>query len=199
MADWEMEDGDDLRRDLYKLTMTDEWSKVVEMYRENTYDAPKTTINKLGDTALHVAVSMAPDSIVEQLVRIISDFRRDHSILRSKNNEGNTPLHVAASSGRFYICFYLANADPFSRYVPNNLGESPLFLAAFHGHKAIFLRLKNLKADPDSPDRVPNPDLHPLPQPDPSLQTTNPYVRKDDETILHCAIRWEYLGEHFLA
>ena len=239
MGDMVKED-DSLAIELYRNTMTGQWKKVVEMYEEHQIKAISAKINASGDTALHVAVSVAPDKDAQQLVRVIKGWYDEEvkkvkdwydeeidkikdkryklyedflekkfyedinvydkkvekeitDILESavgiKNNEGNTPLHVAASAQRISICFLLI--DSFNSIQPlgmhNNCGESPLFLAAFHGHKDIFLFLnvsillgnsKFLNTDSES--------INPA------------YLRwTDGETILHCAIRWEYFGEHF--
>ncbi|KAM3736613.1 hypothetical protein ACB098_10G177300 [Castanea mollissima] len=155
MGDIDKED-DSLAIELSRNTMTGQWKKVVEMYEYHKIKAFSAKINTSGDTALHVAVSMASDKVAQQLVRVIKDWydtevnkaeKEIADILESavwiKNNEGNTPLHVAASAQRISICFLLIRS--FNSIQPlgmqNNRGESPLFLAAFHGHKNTFLFL----------------------------------------------------------
>ncbi|KAM3688741.1 hypothetical protein ACJW31_10G173900 [Castanea mollissima] len=198
MGDIDKED-DSLAIELSKNTMTGQWKKVVEMYEKHKIKAFSAKINTSGDTALHVAVSIASDKDAQQLVRVIKDWydtevkkaeKEITDILESavwiKNNEGNTPLHVAASAQRISICFLLIRS--FNSIQPlgmqNNRGESPLFLAAFHGHKNIFLCLHvffllgNSNTDSKSIDPA--------------------YLRCfDGETILHCAIRWEYFDMAF--
>ena len=176
--------------DLYKNTMTGEWGNIVKMYEEQKFSAIYARINSSGDTALHVAVSIAPEEIVQQLIRVIT--LHSEPSLRLTNYEGNTPLHVAASAGRLNICILLAKVDVFSELTNlevhqdpfrNKLGETPLFLAAFHGYKPIFLYLHSLLLEASDKD----------------LESVNPaYRRNDGETALHCAIRWEYFGEYFL-
>ncbi|KAM4075518.1 hypothetical protein ACB094_10G175700 [Castanea mollissima] len=197
MGDMDKED-DSLAIELYKNTMTGQWTKVVEMYEEHQFKAISAKINSSGDTALHVAVSIASDKDAQQLVRVIKDWydtevkkaeKEISDILESavwiKNNEGNTPLHVAASAQRISICILLIRSfNSFqSLGMHNNRGESPLFLAAFHGHKFtflclhIFFLLGNSNTDSKSIDPA--------------------YLRCfDGETILHCAIRLEYFGIH---
>ncbi|KAM4087427.1 hypothetical protein ACJW30_10G176800 [Castanea mollissima] len=197
MGDVDKED-DSLAIELSRNTMTGQWEKVVEMYERHKIKAFSSKINTSGDTALHVAVSMASDKVAQQLVRVIKDWYDEEvkkrekeitDILESavwiKNSEGNTPLHVAASAQRISICFLLIRS--FNSVQPlgmhNNRGESPLFLAAFHGHKNtflclhIFFLLGNSNTDSKSIDPA--------------------YLRCfDGETILHCAIRLEYFGIH---
>ena len=168
--------------------MTGEWEKVVEMYERHQIIAISARINTSGDTALHVAVSMAPEDMVDKLVRVITKYSEFG--LWTKNNKGNTPLHVAATTRRFFICVLLAEKLEKSEVqglvledlFRNNAGESPHFLAASHGQKPNFLCLQYfLGGSPDSNHS----------------QSNSFYRRNDGETILHCAIRWEHFGEHF--
>uniref|UniRef100_A0A2N9I3Q8 PGG domain-containing protein n=1 Tax=Fagus sylvatica TaxID=28930 RepID=A0A2N9I3Q8_FAGSY len=130
---------------------------------------PPTTINMSGDTAFHVAVSVAPDHFVEELINII--FREPSSTQRmTSNKEGNTPLHVASSSGRLGICMRLAQSDKSLGAVRNRLGESPLFLAAFHGHKEIFLGLYGLCCAPNNNSHADQTPSAAYPILDPSLE-----------------------------
>ncbi|KAF3958751.1 hypothetical protein CMV_016374 [Castanea mollissima] len=174
---------DELALNLYKNTMTGEWKKVVETYEQHQLSAIDARINKSGDTAFHVAVSIAPEEKVQQLVRVITGV--SELGLWTKNNKGNNPLHVAASTGRLNICILLAKAPQdldiedlvIKDLFRNNVGESPLFLAAFHGYKPIFLYLHLLLLKASDTD----------------IKSIDPaYRRNDGETALHCAIRWEY-------
>ncbi|KAM4075525.1 hypothetical protein ACB094_10G176200 [Castanea mollissima] len=169
--------------------MTGDWGKIVEMYKQHTLSAIEARINTSGDTALHVAVSIAPEHIVKELIQLITNIWEP--LLRVENKEGNTPLHVAASTGRLNICILLAaKHDRFSEVKDvvvkelfrNKAGESPLFLAAFHGNRQIFLYLHLLLLKASDKD----------------LKSIDPaYRRNDGETALHCAIRWEYFDLAF--
>ena len=182
-------DHDELALNLNKNTMTGDWGMVVEMYKQHTLSAIEARINTSGDTALHVAVSIAPEEKVQQLVHVIIGV--SELGLWRKNNKGNTPLHVAASTGRLNICILLAaKLDEFlevkdpavQEFFRNNAGESPLFLAAFHGNRQIFLYLHWLLLEAS----------------DTNLKSIDPaYRRNDGETALHSAIMWEYFGKHF--
>ncbi|KAL4604627.1 hypothetical protein ACB092_10G204700 [Castanea dentata] len=199
MGDMDKED-DSLAIELYKNTMTGQWTKVVEIYEKHQFKAFSAKINSSGDTALHVAVSIASDKEAKELIRVIKDWydtevkkveKEITHILESavwiKNNEGNTPLHVAASARRISICILLIRSfNSFQSVLGmhNNRGESPLFLAAFHGHKNIFLCLHVFFLQGNS-----NTDSESI---DPA------YLRcTDGETILHCAIRLEYFDLAF--
>ncbi|KAM3736622.1 hypothetical protein ACB098_10G177700 [Castanea mollissima] len=176
-------DGE-LALNLYRNTMTGNWESIVEMYKLHTFAAISARINSSRDTALHVAVSIAPENIVIELIRVISQI--SELVLLIKNDEGNTPLHVAASTGRLKICILLATlVSGFSEIrdledkdlFRNKVGETPLFLAAFHGYKPIFLYLHMALLEATDTD----------------LKSVDPgYRRNDGETALHCAIKWEY-------
>ena len=73
MGEIDKED-DSLAIELYRNTMTGQWNKVVEMYKEHQIKAISAKINTSGDTALHVAVSIASDKEAQQLVRVIKDW-----------------------------------------------------------------------------------------------------------------------------
>nr|POE66721.1 ankyrin repeat-containing protein itn1 [Quercus suber] len=98
---------------------------------------------------------------------------------------------MTASTGRLNICILLAaKYDSFSEVKDlvvkelfrNKAGESPLFLAAFHGNRQIFLYLHFLLLKASDKD----------------LKSIDPaYRRNDGETALHCAIRWEYFDLAF--
>ncbi|KAM4075529.1 hypothetical protein ACB094_10G176600 [Castanea mollissima] len=177
---------DELARDLFKNALAGKWPEVVKLYKEHGISAISATINTAGDTAFHIAVSIAEEDIVEKLVHLIADIWE--SGLWIKNNDGNTPLHVAASTGKLRICSLIAVYFDFrpSSDARNKAGESPLFLAAFYGHKVTFLRLQTLLSSTFNEE------------PDTGTTTINPFYRRNDgETILHCVIRWEYFDLAF--
>ncbi|KAL4642429.1 hypothetical protein ACB092_02G017500 [Castanea dentata] len=170
--------NDGLASNLYISIVTEKWRKVVNLYKEHGISAITSKINTTGDTAFHLAVSMAPQHIVEKLLEIMKSLE---SGLRVTNNEGNTPLHVAASSGKLETSILLAKFDGFLGGVLNNRGESPLFSATYHGKKEIFLYLHHI--------------LHPETSRD--IKDTSLYRRNDGDTILHSAISREYFDLAF--
>ena len=172
--------------DLYNQIMLGEWEKVVENYRNNFYFVHDYMLNKLEETALHLAVSHGPENIVEDLVQIISQqgsvsqrgsIQVKEFILRITNNQGNNPLHLAATTGSLRKCICIAEALPSLGNLRNQMGESPLFLAALHGKTDIFLCLHHICSG--------------------ELDDNSYYRRKGGETILHCAIKRECWGKHF--
>ncbi|KAK1578695.1 hypothetical protein Q3G72_032432 [Acer saccharum] len=108
-----------------------------------------TNKNFEGDTAVHVAIKAG---ILDTTQVLVSRSRADDTLLKIKNNEGNTPLHEAltlvlqASMNRLtakeiveleaLVC-YLVTIDPEVCYLQNNAGKSPLYLAVESGNKQI--------------------------------------------------------------
>ncbi|CAL5427611.1 unnamed protein product [Camellia sinensis] len=67
--------------------------------------------------------------------------------LTIKNERGNTPLHLAAASGSFEMCYWIAIKHPNLIFIRNNEKMNPLFLAALNGKKDAFLCLDNLSSN----------------------------------------------------
>ena len=101
-----------LVEDLYNQIIFGEWETVVEIYRKN-YDLFRNhKLNKLGETALHLAVSHGPENIVEDHVQIISQQGSIEEVLTKKNYQGNNPVHLAAATGSLRKCICIAEAHP---------------------------------------------------------------------------------------
>ena len=54
-------------------------------------------------------------------------------LLRAKNAEQNTALHLAVKHGHYDIVVLLITEDPVLTLITNDAGESPLFLAVDRG------------------------------------------------------------------
>jgi ankyrin repeat protein len=170
--------SDDIKTELFQMARKGEWDEVVGTYESKTL-AHKAIITKSGDTALHIAVSDGQEEKVKQLVDIlISNGEEGKQALKMKNEQGNTPLHVAASMGSVGMCECIAQVDPSLVGARNEDSETPFFLAALHGKKEAFLCLLGICGRDAGYD----------------------YSRKknDGETILHCAIAGDHFGEHYL-
>ena len=136
---------------LSQMASKGEWNEVVNIYR-NIPEAHKAIINRSGDTVLHRAVSDGKEEIVEQLIaEIISPGGGGKVALEIKNNQGDTPLHVAVSKGNVRMCKCIAQAYPSLVGVGNLNRETPIFLAALHDKKDIFLRLLKVVEGDDTP------------------------------------------------
>ena len=160
----------------YKKIRSRQWAEVFNIYRDS-FDQAHKVMAMLRETVLHLVIAHGSEDIVEELVKIIDDNKdRFQNVLQYKNNQGNTPLHVAASTGSLSTCVWIAEADPSMGSERNKEGKSPLFLAALLGRTEVFLKLHHICK---------------------SHLGTSYYRKEDGETILHCAIKREYWGEHF--
>ncbi|XP_057964682.1 uncharacterized protein LOC131155503 isoform X2 [Malania oleifera] len=166
------------RKYLFKCAMGGQWLEVVALYSaDDAEEIQSGKITRAGDTALHLAVADGQEEIVDQLVSRLKDPPKALSV---QNNQGNTPLHLAASMGSVPMCFYIADQRAGDLVAKrNNDGETPYFLAALNGKKDAFLCLHFLLGETDE-DRMNN-----------GLK----YARRSDgDTILHCAIAGEHFG-----
>ncbi|RDX69120.1 hypothetical protein CR513_51808, partial [Mucuna pruriens] len=161
-----------------EYTLEGKWEKVIDIYYK--FPASHTAkINESVGTALHVAVDLDEERVVQELVNAIitrAVERQSAKIeaLEIGNERGDTPLHVAAARGFAKICKWIIGMNKERIYLAsrkNKHGETPLFQAAINWKKKAFAYLSHI-----SGHSAPLQDL----------------VRGNGDTILHCAIRREY-------
>ncbi|KAA8527931.1 hypothetical protein F0562_035200 [Nyssa sinensis] len=163
--------------DLFEIAMRGEWNKVVEVYRSNRF-AREAKLTKLGDTALHIAVTDGDEDIVQIMVESIP--KEDASgILNLKNGRENTALHLAAALGNKAICQCIGSKDPKVINARNVEGETPLFVAVRNGKQEAFLCLHELYNN--------------------GKRETDymPCRKHNGDTVLHSAISGEYFSLAF--
>ncbi|KAJ6957798.1 hypothetical protein NC653_039692 [Populus alba x Populus x berolinensis] len=92
-----------------------------------------TRKNFLGDNALHLAARARRFDTIQNLVNHVKiDPHKTlelASLLRMKNNKGNTPLHDAVIKGCQEVACFLLNEDLEVSYHKNKEDKSPLYLA----------------------------------------------------------------------
>lgn len=169
------------KKKLFIYAIKGRWNNVIEMYKEDRR-LQEVKITRMGDTALHIAVSYGLEDVVRQMVDIMYA-----SALKIQNNgDKNTVLHIAASMGNLKMCVIIAEKDPLLVDVRNINGETPMFLAALHGRKQVFLWLHFIRNSPTNS----------------SSSSSSPYYgncrRNDGNTILHCAIDGDHFGIYLL-
>ncbi|XAR56647.1 hypothetical protein NMG60_11037209 [Bertholletia excelsa] len=134
---------------------------VAEIYKRQ--QSLITQQNLDGDTVLHVASRAGHLSIISFLVEELlslshGDIENRHDngmgVLRIKNKANNTVLHEAVRNHHVRVVKYLVSVDPAVACSDNNLGESPLYLAARDGMLEIVNHM--LMATPSSTHRVLN-------------------------------------------
>ncbi|KAK0606701.1 hypothetical protein LWI29_003040 [Acer saccharum] len=100
-------------------------------------------VNAQGDTPLHFAAKFEHIAIVDVLIKLARAQRDQESesrigavrqMLRMTNNKGNTALHEAMQyKGVRSLVKILVKEDPDFLYSANNIGETPLYIAAETG------------------------------------------------------------------
>ncbi|KAL2322622.1 hypothetical protein Fmac_027001 [Flemingia macrophylla] len=153
------------------------WDYVIPAYKNNG-DFHKIKINESRGTALHVAVNDGMVGLVDILVGVILEHEvggvlGDDSALRSTDERGDTPLHLAASRGFISMCKCIIGEGGERKdliKVLNKKGESPLFKAVLTGQTKTFVYLY-----------------------DASIGLNVPLANNDGDTILHYAIWRELL------
>ncbi|MED6155105.1 hypothetical protein PIB30_002315 [Stylosanthes scabra] len=155
-------------KQLFQICMEGRWDEVVEIYNKDKRTHTERITRSGGDSALHLAVTDGQEDVVSQLVELI--VRENKEALRIQNKRKNTALHLAASMGTNNMVRVIAHADPSLVSVRNVDGETPLFLAAFHGRKEAFMILHFVSLQLGTPINYSN------------------CRRNDGDTILHSTI-----------
>ncbi|KAG6739608.1 hypothetical protein POTOM_057210 [Populus tomentosa] len=89
-------------------------------------------VNFLGDNTLHLAARAGRFDTIQNLVNHVKNHHRTlelASLLRMKNNKGNTPLHDAVIKGCREVACFLLYEDLEVSYHKNKEDKSPLYLA----------------------------------------------------------------------
>ncbi|XVF32517.1 hypothetical protein REPUB_Repub17cG0089400 [Reevesia pubescens] len=169
-------DSRNIEKDLFRSATRGKWNAFLRIYKiYPTVHVAK--IDGSGNTALHIAVSNIQEAIVEELVGLVSAQGEPRKALEIRNEQGNTPLHVAASLGNVRMCECIVQADLLLLEIQNNVGETPLFVAALHGKKDAFLCLNAYCRN--------------------KKEGYSYCRRKDGENVLHCAISGNYFDLAF--
>ncbi|KAL4604541.1 hypothetical protein ACB092_10G200200 [Castanea dentata] len=154
---------------LYPSAVKGEWEEVLKICGKKLFLSTAPIINSL-DTVFHLAISDDRKVIFEKLLQLLpQESLGIASALRRKNKKGNNLLHIAASVGSVTMCSLIIRISKSMINTYNNEGESPLFVAALHGHKEAFLYLHS--------ECGPNEHY---------------CIRNNGDTILHCAIAEEH-------
>ncbi|XP_060170978.1 uncharacterized protein LOC132601950 [Lycium barbarum] len=177
----------DIEDQIFQASMGNRWTEVQQLYINNEF-VHESKLTKSEDTALHLAISSYhPDRydslqhphltcIKEMIDKIPKEPKENRQrILKQKNAEGNTPLHLAAELGIVPIIECLVNPeDPTLIWETNSEGETPLFITAYLGVQEAFLY------------------LHKCVQYENGEGPTELCRREDGDNILHAAISGEY-------
>ncbi|XP_031403463.1 uncharacterized protein LOC116212874 isoform X5 [Punica granatum] len=129
--------------ELFRAAMSRKWDSIVHAYSyhsQNIIESYNACSIKL-DTALHIAVANSQSKYVRDIVE--KTPKKDVlEILKMKNRQGNTPLHLAAAIGNLDMCSCITLKDQRLIAERNEEGETPLFLAAKRGQEKAFFYLE---------------------------------------------------------
>ncbi|XP_028789083.1 serine/threonine-protein phosphatase 6 regulatory ankyrin repeat subunit C [Neltuma alba] len=184
-----MENWKDNKNDLFRNAMENQWSEVFKTLEEDR-GLRTAKVTATGDTVLHMAMYALDETVVvAAMVDLVLEDEESSErsyVLEAANVKGNTPLHLAASIGNIEMCKKIGGVNPSLIAKRNKAGETPLFLAALHGHRKAFLWLhyQYMETGVSSTEYA-----H--------------CIRDNHDTILHCAIAEEHLvyyvgSMHFL-
>ncbi|XP_022864475.1 uncharacterized protein LOC111384432, partial [Olea europaea var. sylvestris] len=177
--------------DLFDLTMKKKWNKVETAYKQYPSTC-RAKLTKSEETALHLAISSYHSKLqksdfekqIEEMIKSIPE-KDAFEILSMKNDQGDTPLHLAAAVGWLSICECIALRDRELISTRNLKEETQLFVAAYHGKLDCFLTLHHLYSKKSFQETD---------QQKQGQETHETLCRREDgNTILHTAIS----GEHF--
>ncbi|XP_031378295.1 uncharacterized protein LOC116193692 isoform X2 [Punica granatum] len=138
--------------ELFKTAMRSGWDKVAYAYTNHSGKIIEhhNNMKAPGETALHVAVAYGKTKHVWDIVDGIpqGDLLE---ILKMKNDQGDTPLHLAAAIGNLDLCCCISSQDKSLIAERNKEGETPLFQAARYGKEKAFFYLRYCYGESDIP------------------------------------------------
>ncbi|KAL4190393.1 hypothetical protein AMTRI_Chr07g75450 [Amborella trichopoda] len=123
------------KRKMYKASINEECETLHNFYQEitNNQNASDTSI---GCTILHLVTQCCHVKVLNKLLEMATE-----DALSCVDEQGNTILHVAAMVGSIEKAQAVLRKKPESVTVRNHSGETPIFVAAKYGHKAVFAYL----------------------------------------------------------
>ncbi|KAI4332974.1 hypothetical protein L6164_017836 [Bauhinia variegata] len=103
--------------------------EVVKEFLQQEWPVATSLLNKKGENILHAAANNGKENVVKFLLR---SFKIDKSIINGKDNDGNTPLHLA--SKHFYpeVLFSLTQDKRTILNIQNNEGLTALDMFLVH-------------------------------------------------------------------
>lgn len=130
--------------------MEEKWDKVIEKYKSDIkYHSIKI---KGRGTTLHVAVNVAKKDTVGNLVKAIEKYANKSDSLKTTNEMGATPLHLAAYRGLTDMCELIIGENGKRKELileRNADGDTPLFWAVCAHKTLVFLYLQQFYSPVD--------------------------------------------------
>ena len=118
-----------------------EYLQAAGLTREMLVDQADTK-NALGNLPIHEAAAHGSTTSLEKLIPYIQKTKKPW--LTARNNDQETPLHLAAKHGHFECASMLAQAQPVALKLKDCRGKFPHEVARENGHQKIagFLETK---------------------------------------------------------
>ncbi|KAI3858668.1 hypothetical protein MKX03_027371 [Papaver bracteatum] len=108
----------------------------MESYYQNYRIAYRSSIQKDGSTALHVAIGLRKFNIAEMIAgNMIS---RDCKYLEIKTKNGNSPIALAVEANHLKLVKLLVDISPTLLGIQNEHGNTPLITSAINGQQEMF-------------------------------------------------------------
>ncbi|XP_073134073.1 uncharacterized protein [Henckelia pumila] len=117
---------------LHKAALKGEWESA-ESLLANDMTLGQSRITEGGETAFHIAALEGHALFVANLLQRMGD--QSSHVLEIQNQKGNTALSFAAVAGHVDIAVLMIENNPRLPTIRGDGGVTPLFMAAFLGHR----------------------------------------------------------------
>ncbi|XP_019169932.1 PREDICTED: uncharacterized protein LOC109165561 [Ipomoea nil] len=142
-------------RPLYRAILAANWDEA-QIFFNLDPAAIQSPLNGYLDTALHVGAKAGNASFMENLVALLLEDEEVEAI-GPRDNDGNTPLHLAAMNGNIEVAHILVRRNSNLLYLHNNYGVFPIQSAAMNNRKSKDAFLYFLRLTRDDEYGHPNP------------------------------------------
>lgn len=106
--------------------------KVVQEFLKQEWADPRILLNGKGRNILHIAANNGRESVVKYLLR--KGELKQHYLVNEKDNNGNTPLHLAAENIYPKILFWLTQEASTDLNITNNDGYTAKDIVLLKGN-----------------------------------------------------------------
>ena len=172
-----------LLKDPYMAALNGNWDTLKNFFTEENHQLLFACMTIDSDTALHIAAYSGKEDVLQHLVDLLPS-NRVLDALSQKNDHGNNTFHEVATTNKVEAAKLLIEKllkvngkEQLQKLLDagNDLGETPVYRAAAHGHT----KMAKFLLDEYEKTNVADISLH--------------FQRNDRVSILHIAV----IGQHF--